>query len=129
MVQTEARLALIVEDTVDLAGFVKLSLEEMGFEASHAVNAQQAIDFLEENIPDVILLDIGLPGMSGWQLLDIINKFREEERIFIVVTTAFQDPANRLIGKLQHVAGYLYKPFPFLELKKVVMGLFEPREE
>jgi two-component system, cell cycle response regulator DivK len=69
------------------------------------------------------MMDIGLPGLSGWQFLDIINDFRKSENIPIVVTTAFQDPANRLVGKLQHVDAYLFKPIPFLALKETITQL------
>ena len=125
MPDADSKLVLIVEDTADLAQFVEISIREMGFESFHAIDAETAINFLEDHTPDLILLDIGLPGMSGWELLDIIYTLREQEKIFVVITTAFQDPANRLIGKLQEVDGYLHKPFPYSELQKVVMGLFE----
>ena len=119
---------LIVEDTADLAGFIKLAIEEIGMDAHHSSDAAHAMAFLEDNRPDLIILDIGLPGVSGWELLETINERRQLEKIFVVVTTAFQDPANRLIGKLQDVDGYLSKPFRFKELKDIVMGLLHPEE-
>lgn len=119
----QKRHILIVEDTVDLADFIKLALEEMGMDAHHAIDAPTALDYLDHNRPDLIILDIGLPGVSGWQLLETINDRRKEENIFIVVTTAFQDPANRLVGKLQSVDGYLSKPFRFKELKDIITEL------
>ncbi len=123
------KLILIVEDTEDLAGFIKLAIEEIGMDAHHASDAAHAMAFLEDNRPDLIILDIGLPGVSGWQLLETINERRQLEKIFVVVTTAFQDPANRLIGKLQDVDGYLNKPFRFKELKDIVTGLLLPESE
>jgi DNA-binding response OmpR family regulator len=123
MPEGDGKLILIVEDTEDLAAFIKLSLEEMGLETHHASDANKAMNYLEDHHPVLIILDIGLPGMSGWQLLETINERREQAGIFVVVTTAFQDPANRLIGKLRDVDGYLIKPFRFHELKAVVSDL------
>jgi len=129
MTEAEKDLVLIVEDTADLAEFVKLALEEIGMETFHASDAAKAMTFLDDNKPDLIILDIGLPGISGWELLDVINDRRREDNIKVVVTTAFQDPANRLIGKLQDVDGYLNKPFRFKELKDMVNGLLHPEAE
>lgn len=123
MGSADSKLVLIVEDTIDLAGFVKIALEEMGLAAHHAPDPERAIAFLETHHPNLIILDIGLPGMSGWKLLELINERRLHDQIRIVVTTAFQDPANKLVGKLQNVDAYLIKPFQFKELEQVVAGL------
>jgi DNA-binding response OmpR family regulator len=116
---------LIVEDTNDIAQFVKIALEAMGLDAFHASNSERAMEYLQNNKPDLIVLDIGLPGMSGWQLLDVIKELREKNGIRIVVTTAFTDPANRLMGKLQEVDRYLFKPFEVKELQDVVGELLQ----
>lgn len=116
---------LIVEDTEDIANFEKIALEMMGLEVHHMNTPEKAVEFLEQYRPDLIVLDIGLPGMSGWQLLDVIKKKRDHEGVFVIVTTAFTDPANRLMGKLQDVDGYLFKPFQIADLKKTVTDLLE----
>lgn len=123
MTEVDTKRVLIVEDMEDLAGFVKIALEEMGLEAFHMNTAPKALDFLENHNPDLIILDIGLPGMSGWQLLEAISEQRKQNNMRIIISTAFQDPANRLIGKLQTVDAYLQKPYDFAELRKVVMSL------
>jgi two-component system response regulator CpxR len=97
----------------------------MGLDAFHASNSERAMEYLQNNKPDLIVLDIGLPGMSGWQLLDVIKELREKNGIRIVVTTAFTDPANRLMGKLQEVDRYLFKPFEVKELQDVVGELLQ----
>jgi len=116
---------LIVEDTEDIAQFVIIALETMGLDTFHASNSERAIEYLQNNMPDLIVLDIGLPGMSGWQLLDLIKELREKNGIRIVVTTAFTDPANRLMGKLQEVDRYLFKPFQVKDLQDVVGELLQ----
>ena len=125
MADVNTRTVLIIEDTDDMARFVSVALEDLGLETYHANTPEKAIDFLENHRPDLIILDIGLPEMSGWQLLEIIQEWRTNENVFVLVTTAFTDPANRLIGKLQHVDGYLYKPFAYKELTEMVRKLFE----
>jgi DNA-binding response OmpR family regulator len=120
MADGNKKTVLLVEDNDDIAGYVKLFLENMELEPHHAADADAAIAYLGSNRPDLILLDIGLPGVSGWQLLEMIKDQVTRDGIHVIVVTAFTDPANRLVGKLQHVDAYLNKPYEFAQLKKVV---------
>ena len=117
------KLVLIVEDQPEIAAIVQVVLEGMGLASHHVSNGDLALQFLEMNRPDMIVLDIGLPGMSGWDLLNIIQEWRKGEHIPILVTTAFSDPANRLVGKLQDVDHYLQKPFEVAQLQEIVSHL------
>lgn len=120
MADGEKKRVLLVEDNDDIAGYVKLFLEALELDTHHAGDADAALAYLESNRPDLILLDIGLPGKSGWQLLEMIKEHVTRDKIHVIVVTAFTDPANRLVGKLQHVDAYLNKPYEFAQLKKVV---------
>ncbi|PJF25231.1 MAG: hypothetical protein CUN53_13830, partial [Phototrophicales bacterium] len=60
-------LVLIVEDAVELAQISQITLSRLGLRTVHAVNGQRALEMLAEQPPDLMLLDIGLPGMSGIQ--------------------------------------------------------------
>jgi DNA-binding response OmpR family regulator len=120
MADTNKKTVLLVEDNMDIAGYVTLFLEAMELDVHHAADANAALAHLEAQRPDLILLDIGLPGVSGWQLLEMIKEQVTRDNIHIIVVTAFTDPANRLVGKLQHVDAYLNKPYEFAQLKKVV---------
>jgi len=103
---------LVVEDTPELAEMIQLTLERVGVESYHAPNGQRALEFLAQQYPDLVILDIGLPGMSGWEILEAI-KLRHPDATFpVIVLTAFSDPTNKLIGKFQKlVFRYLTKPF------------------
>ncbi|MBZ0285150.1 MAG: response regulator [Anaerolineae bacterium] len=105
-------LALIVEDTTDIAGLIEINLSQIGLECHHAVNGRLALEFLSGKHPDVMLLDIGMPGMSGWEVLEQIKDRWPQANFPVIVLTAFDDPANKLIGKLQdRVYRYMTKPF------------------
>jgi DNA-binding response OmpR family regulator len=120
MADSNKKTVLLVEDNQDIASYVRLFLEAMELEAHHAEDANAALAYLEANRPDLILLDIGLPEISGWQLLEMIKDRVTRDNIHVIVVTAYTDPANRLVGKLQHVDAYLNKPYEFAQLKKVV---------
>ena len=124
MAGPKAKTVLIVEDDKETVRLLTIALERMKrLDVHSATNADEAIAFLEQQRPDLIILDIGLPGVSGWKLLDYIKKWCEEESISVIVTTAFSDPANRLIGKFNYVDVYLTKPFEITRLVEAINKL------
>jgi DNA-binding response OmpR family regulator len=73
--------------------------------------------------PALLLMDIGLPDITGWKMLDSIKEHYTSSNLpmpVIIVITAYGDPANRLIGKLQNIHSYLIKPFTPDEVETLV---------
>jgi len=116
---------LIVEDTIELAEVLQATLERLGISALHETHAAKAIELYKVYQPDLILLDIGLPDMSGWKFLDSVKEHKREDLPKFIIITAYGDPANRLMGKLQDVASYLIKPFSPDEVESVVKKVLE----
>lgn len=113
--------ALITEDTEDIAGLMQLTLLGMGIDSHHAASGSLALDFLEQRTPDIMLLDIGMPGMNGWEVLEKVKERYPDTDFPVIVLTAFDDPANKLIGKLQaRVFRYITKPFDMDVLAQTV---------
>lgn len=80
----KTKRVLIVEDDDFLRGLLSESLIDIGYKVDSAPNANIAFGFLEENIPDIILLDLMLPGMNGLDILSEI-KIKRKLDIFVVV--------------------------------------------
>lgn len=118
--KTDKKKVLILEDTVELAEVMEAALMKMGLETKHETHAAKALELLKTFKPNVVLLDIGLPDMSGWKFLDAFKETYKDERPQFIVITAYGDPANRLMGKLQEVASYLIKPFEPADVERVV---------
>jgi two-component system, OmpR family, phosphate regulon response regulator PhoB len=116
---------LLVEDTPDLAEITIKALEHFGFSVDHAENGEQAIGLVDRRQPDVILLDLNLGGMNGWQVLEHVKQRYGQYEIPVIVTTAYSDKTNRIIGKLQYVRHYLVKPFTPSELYQVIRDVLE----
>lgn len=116
-----APVVLIVEDTMELAEVIQATLERMNMVTIHETHGGKALNSLEEVKPDVVLLDIALPDMTGWKILDTLKeKYTPETMPAVIVITAYGDPANRLVGKLQGVFSYLIKPFTSDEVEEIV---------
>jgi len=112
---------LIVEDTPELAELIRITLERNAIRAVVETNAHQALERFYELKPDVVLLDIGLPDMTGWKLLDTLrDEVGDSAMPKIIVITAYGDAANRLVGKFQNVYDYLVKPFTSEEITGAV---------
>lgn len=115
---------LIVEDTQELAEVISATLERMDMRTFHETHGNKALTAFHELNPEVVLLDISLPDMTGWKIMDAIKKRLEETNgrmPIVIVITAYDDPANRLVGKLQGIHSYLIKPFTSDEIEKAVI--------
>jgi CheY-like chemotaxis protein len=114
---------LIIEDSTELAEIIEATLQRLDMVTAHETHGNRALLRYDEIKPDVVLLDIGLPDMTGWKLLEDIKERKGAAPMpAVVVITAYGDPANRLIGKLQNVHDYLIKPFTADEVEKVVIS-------
>jgi CheY-like chemotaxis protein len=117
---------LIVEDTMELAEVIQATLERMNMVTAIETHGSKAIARYHEMQPDVVLLDISLPDIPGWKILDVIKETHDQNPSkklpIVIVITAYGDPANRLVGKLQGIYSYLIKPFTADEVERAVTG-------
>jgi DNA-binding NtrC family response regulator len=106
---------LIVDDERTLARSIKVFLTESGYNAEVAGTAEQALELLERVRPDVIFLDVRLPGMSGIELLQKIHEF--DPAVPVVIMTAFGTIAGAVDAVKRGAFDYLKKPVDLEELK------------
>jgi CheY-like chemotaxis protein len=115
--------ALIVEDTLELAEILGVTLQRMHITTAHESHVERAVARFGEMKPDIVLLDIGLPDGPGWKVLDSIKEVQHGKNgrlPVVIVITAYSDAANRLVGKLHGVYSYLVKPFTPAEVEGVI---------
>jgi CheY-like chemotaxis protein len=115
---------LVVDDDPDLREFLRLMLTSMGFEVTSAANGQEALDDMEGHDHDLILLDMKMPVMNGWEFCRALKG--RDSRPPIVVLTAAPDPAGRA-AEVQ-AEGWLGKPFEYADLEAIVRRLAASRE-
>ncbi len=122
-------VVLLIEDSEEFATIVRETLRRIQIDVVHARDGNTGRDMLLKYRPGVILLDINLPDMTGWNVLDLFKPefetMSEDERPRIIVLTAYNDAANRLVGKLQEVYRFLVKTTTPLELQQVVREALE----
>ena len=111
-------LIMIVDDNPDLIFSVEEGLKKVSDEYSFvgAGGGKECLAVLKKRTPDVILLDIMMPGMDGWDLCAKIKSSKKNENIPIIFLTAKTGAVNRGIGRLA-AADYIEKPFNIKDLK------------
>lgn len=115
---------LVVEDNEDILNLVKIILEVNNYEVLTAPDGYEAIKLMEYN-PDLVLLDIMMPGMSGWDVLDIIRSKEEWKNTPVIILTALAQERDIEIGIKKHVNDYLIKPFEKKELLGKIKHVLE----
>ncbi len=104
---------LVVDDNVNICDLLRMYLEKEDFEAVIANNGNDAIKAFEENCPDLILLDIMLPGLDGWQ---VCREIRKTSDVPIIMVTAKDETFDKVLGLELGADDYVTKPFGTREL-------------
>ena len=126
-----AKTILIVEDDPNIAELVQMYLEKEGYNTRIASDGGQGIDLFRQLRPDLVLLDIMLPVMDGWNVLRTI---RQDSKTPVIMLTAKGETNDKVQGLKQGADDYLTKPFEPQELLACVRLLLrrtdgQPRQE
>src|SRR5260221_5474477 len=103
-----AKHVLLVDDDALMRRSLAFNLEQAGFHANAAANAEDALSLARQTPPDLVLLDIGLPGMDG---LDAIKRFKEQFHVPVIFVTARRRNLDEVLGLELGADDYITKPF------------------
>jgi two-component system phosphate regulon response regulator PhoB len=118
---------LVVEDDPTIHELVRFTLEEAGFGVVAASSAEQALDRLREVLPDVVLIDWMLPGMTGLALAQRVRAEARTRALPIIMVTARAQEADRVAGLEQGADDYITKPFSPRELVARIRAVLRRR--
>lgn len=119
----------IVEDEPDLRDTLKYNFENEGFLVESFANGESFIDFIEKKKPNLVVLDLMLPGLSG---LDVCRELRSKDKyddISIIMLTAKSEEIDRIVGFELGADDYVTKPFSVRELILRVKVLLKKRAD
>jgi DNA-binding response OmpR family regulator len=125
MAERAGKRILVVDDEVDILSMIKLRLKASGFEVITAENGTDGLRLAKELHPDLIVLDIMLPGIDGYQVCRLLKFDHNYKDIPIVMLTARSQEEDRLWGKKTGADYYLTKPFEFNDLLNKVNELLK----
>lgn len=112
---------LLVEDEIAIRKFTKINIEKAGFEVLEAGSGEDGVRIALEEKPHVVILDVMLPGMNGFEVCDILRN--EMPNLGIIMLTAKTQDVDRILGLEKGADDYMVKPFNPQELVLRIQSL------
>ncbi|MBI4343690.1 MAG: response regulator [Candidatus Omnitrophica bacterium] len=128
MGEEQRKHILVVEDEAKIAGLMKFSLETAGYDVRTESFGLTALDYAVSHRPDLVILDIRLPDLLGFEVSQRLRKLYDRSVLPILMVTAMDRPIDRLRGFAHGADAYLCKPFQLEELTQTVTTLLERGE-
>lgn len=122
---SEAKV-LVVDDENDVLMLCRVNLEYEGYEVIEAHSGREALERVSQEGPDLILLDVMMAGMDGWQVLKELKGDPETKDIPVVMLTAKVTERDQITGLSGGATDYITKPFNPVALSKSVREALDP---
>lgn len=123
---TEKKRILCIEDEPEMIDLIRLILAQQGFDVQGADGGREGLAMVQENPPDLILLDLMMPDVDGWEVYQQIKADETLQNIPVIVVTAKAQNIDKVLGlHIAKVDDYISKPFSpqaLLESVKKVLG-------
>jgi CheY-like chemotaxis protein len=116
---------LLVDDAPDIRDVVATFLDDEGYEVTTAERVEDALPMLSAPLPDLLILDGRLPGMSGWECLDVLRADERTGKLPVLLLTAALDDLQRMARPPDDCTTFLPKPFDLDELLTAIQGVIE----
>jgi len=111
---------LVVDDDPDIVRLLKYFLEAKGRQVQTASTGAEALELFKREPPDLVILDVMLPGMDGWTVL---HKIRESSQVPVLMLTGKDAPTDKAKGLLSGADDYIAKPFDLAELEARIVAV------
>jgi two-component system, OmpR family, response regulator VicR len=117
MDNARSRSIVYIEDDLEMIDLVKLILSRRGFDVKGAHGGREGLDVVSQEKPDLILLDLMMPDVDGWEVYQQLKANEHSRDIPVIVITAKAQPIDRVLGlHIAKVDDYISKPFHPQEL-------------
>ena len=124
------RRVVYIEDEPEMIDLVRLILKRKQYEVIGASGGREGLDAVRKTIPDVILLDLMMPDMDGWEVYQQLKADEATRSIPVIVITAKAQRIDKVLGlHIAKVDDYISKPFSPMELIESLQRVFEEREK
>jgi DNA-binding response OmpR family regulator len=124
------RRVVYIEDEPEMIDLVRLILKRKQYEVIGASGGREGLDAVRKTLPDVILLDLMMPDMDGWEVYQQLKADEATRSIPVIVITAKAQRIDKVLGlHIAKVDDYISKPFSPAELVESLQKVFEEREK
>jgi len=125
MEKMDKKRILIVDDQKDIVELIRFKLENEGFECLVAFDGEEGLQKAKKEDPDLILMDIMMPKINGYQVCRLLKSDENYKNIPIIMLSAKDQESDKFWGKESGADDYITKPFEFEELFQKIQGYLE----
>ena len=124
------RRIIYIEDDLEMIDLVTLILNRKGFQVKGAHGGRNGLDLIYQEPPDLILLDLMMPGLDGWDVFHQLKNDEHTRDIPVIIITAKAQDIDRVLGlHIAHVDDYICKPFRPQELLDSIEQVLSKKSE
>ncbi|HKZ17579.1 MAG TPA: response regulator transcription factor [Geobacteraceae bacterium] len=123
------KTVLVIEDEKDLADLISFNLENEGYRVVTAMDGTAGLESARNSLPDLILLDLMLPGITGIEICKILRRNEKTSKIPVIMLTAKSEEIDRVVGFEVGADDYVVKPFSNRELMLRVKAVLRRGEQ
>jgi DNA-binding response OmpR family regulator len=118
---------LVADDDPEILSLLSIRLDKAGFEVVEAADGEQTLARARERCPDLVVLDVMMPGKNGWEVAKELRHDDELKHIGIVMLTAIGERINEMTSPLYGADEYIDKPFEFADLEQKIRAVLDSR--
>jgi len=123
---TDKPLVLVADDDLDILGLVSMRMELFGYRVVQARAGDEALELALERRPDVIVLDVMMPGLTGYEVTERLRATAETATVPILLLTASVREEHEARGRAVGASAFMRKPFEAPALEECVRSLLAP---
>lgn len=127
MAAAQRPVILVADDDPEILSLLSIRLDKAGFEVVEAADGEQTIARARERRPDLVVLDVMMPGKNGWEVAKELRHDEELKSIGIVMLTAIGERINEMTSPLYGADEYIDKPFEFADLEAKIRAVLARR--
>jgi CheY-like chemotaxis protein len=114
---------LVVDDDPEIVLMLSTRLGKRGYKVTTAEDGKKALEVAKREKPDLVLLDVMMPGKSGWEVARALKQDPVTQNVKIVMVTAIGEKTNEITAPIYGADAHVDKPFEFEKLEKVISQL------
>jgi DNA-binding response OmpR family regulator len=120
---SSGKTILVVDDDPEIVTMLSLRLGKRGYKVLTAIDGSAALEATRKQHPDLVILDVMMPGKNGWEVARAIRQDPATEKIKVVMLTAIGESVNEMTSPLYGADAHIDKPFEFERLEKTLTQL------
>ena len=122
-------VVLVADDDPEILSLLSIRLNRAGYTVVEAVDGEQTLAKVREHYPDLVVLDVMMPGKNGWEVAKELRHDARFKEIGIVMLTAIGEKINEMTSPLYGADAYIDKPFEFADLESKIAQVLAKRQK